>query len=135
MCGPLELMEMAVDTIQKTGFSEDMINKESFYTAAEAKNISAPSTQERQIEILFKGKEYSVQVKSGTSILFAGLQAGIGLSYSCQSGNCTTCAGKCVSGEVEMSTTAGLTRQQLEGRYVLTCVGYPKSDDVVIEFK
>ncbi|MEH6680242.1 MAG: ferredoxin--NADP reductase [Sediminicola sp.] len=135
VCGPLQLMEMAVNTIRKIGFSKDVILKESFYTSEKVKNASTHSTQEHQIKILFKGKEHPVKVKAGTPILFAGLEAGVNLSYSCQSGNCTTCVGRCVSGEVEMSTIEGLTNQQLNDGYILTCVGYPKSDDVVIEFK
>lgn len=134
VCGPLQLMEMAVNTIQRIGFPKDMIVKESFYTGEKVNNISTRSTQEHQIKILFKGKEHPVKVKGGTPILFAGLDEGVDLPYSCQSGNCTTCAGRIVSGEVEMSTAEGLTKQQLNDGYVLTCVGYPKSDDVVIEF-
>lgn len=135
VCGPLALMEMAVNTIKKIGFPSDVILKENFYPSEKVKNNSKRSTREYQIKILYKAKEYPIRVKAGASILSAGLHAGIDLSYSCQSGNCATCAGRCISGEVEMSTTEGLTNQQLDGRYVLTCVGYPKSDDVVIEFK
>lgn len=134
ICGPLQLMEIAVNTIQNTGFPKDVVIKESFYTAENVKNTSAQSARENQIKILFKGKEHSVKVKAGTSILFAGLEAGIDLPYSCQSGNCTSCAGRNVSGQIEMSTTEGLTSKQLNDGYVLTCVGYPKSDDVIIEF-
>ena len=47
--------------------------------------------------------------------------------------NCTTCAGMCVSGKIKMSATEGLTNQQLIDGYVLTCMGYPKYEDVVIE--
>ena len=135
ICGPLQLMEMSVNTIQSIGFPKDVIIKESFYTGEKIKNISTRSTQEHQIKILFKEKEHFVKVKGRTPILLAGLKEGVDLPFSCQSGNCTTCAGRIVSGEVEMSTTIGLTNQQLNDRYVLTCVGYPKSDDVVIEFK
>lgn len=133
VCGPFLLMEMAVDTILEMGVAKEQIIKESFYTE-NVKSISTLSLRDRQIKILFKGEEYLVNVKAGTSILFAGLQAGIDLSFSCQSGNCTTCAGRCISGDVEMSTTAGLTSQQVNARHVLTCVGYPKSDNVVVKF-
>jgi len=134
VCGPLQLMDMAVNTIQKIGFPKDVIVKERFYREKNVRNIAIRSTQEHQIKILYKGENHSLKVKAGTAILFAGLEAGIDLPYSCQSGNCTTCAGRIVSGEVRMSTTEGLTEQQLNNRYVLTCIGYPKSDDVVIEF-
>ncbi|OJW36851.1 MAG: hypothetical protein BGO54_07045 [Sphingobacteriales bacterium 46-32] len=130
LCGPQGLMDMATKTIIETGFSKEVILKESFYTVTKGK----PASEEHQIKILFKGKEHEVNVSSGKSILFAGLESGIDLPYSCQSGNCISCAGKCISGNVEMLTTEGLTEKQIKDGYVLTCVGYPKSDDVVIEF-
>lgn len=131
LCGPQGLMDMATKTIIETGFSKEMILKESFYTVTKGK----PTSEQHQIKILFKGKEHEVNVPSGKSILFAAFESGIDLPYSCQSGNCISCAGKCISGNVEMLTTDGLTEKQIKDGYVLTCVGYPKSDDVVIEFK
>lgn len=134
LCGPQGLMEMATSTIKKIGFSKDVIHKESFYVPEKAENLSAKSSQEHEIKIFFKGKEHLVKIATGKSVLFAGLESGIDLPYSCQSGNCTSCAGKCVSGSITMSATEGLTQEQLNNGYVLTCVGYPQSDDVVIEF-
>lgn len=87
-----------------------------------------------QIKILSKGKEFQLNVPAGKPILFAGLESGIDLPYSCQSGNCISCMGKCLSGKIEMSSTEGLSQEQIKDGYVLTCVGYPKSKGVVIEF-
>lgn len=134
ICGPQELMEMATATIQKFGFPKDVVHKESFYTATKTKNTLTEAQQAHQVKILLKGKEHQVNVPAGKSILFAGLELGIDLPYSCQSGNCISCAGKCLSGRIEMLATDGLTPEQIESGYVLSCVGYPKSDDVVIEF-
>lgn len=134
ICGPQGLMEMTTATIQGIGFSKEVVHKESFYTAAKTTHKPIKTQQEDQVKILFKGKEHQVNVAAGKSILFAGLESGIDLPFSCQSGNCTSCAGKCVSGQVEMSTTEGLTEQQIMDGYVLACVGFPKSDDVVIEY-
>lgn len=134
LCGPQKLMEMVTATILAIGFSKEVIHKESFYTAVNGSCKPTGELQDRRIKIRLKGKEHEVDVPAGTPVLFAGLDAGLNLPYSCQSGNCTSCAGKCLSGEVEMSTTEGLTDQQLREGYVLACVGYPKTDDVVIEF-
>lgn len=134
ICGPQELMEMATGTIQKIGFSKEVVHKESFYTATKITYKPAEAPQEYQIKILLKGKEHEVNIAAGKSILFAGLESGLDMPYSCQSGNCISCAGRCLSGKVEMLVTEGLTEEQIKDGYVLTCVGYPKSDDVVIEF-
>lgn len=131
ICGAKGLMEIATATLQEMGFSKDVIHKENFYTETKAENTSSET---HQIKILLKGKEHEVKVTAGKSILFAGLDFGLDMPFSCQSGNCISCAGKCLSGEVEMSSTDGLTEEQIENGYILTCVGFPKSDDVVIEF-
>jgi ring-1,2-phenylacetyl-CoA epoxidase subunit PaaE len=134
ICGPQQLMEMAKTTIQEMGFPKRLVFSEDFYNPIKTKRTEIEVPQRHQIKIRLKGKEHEVTVPAGKSILFSALDLGIDLSYSCQSGNCVSCAGKCLSGNVEMSTSEGLTKEQKEDGYVLTCVGYPKSDDVVIEF-
>lgn len=134
VCVTQGLMEIATATLQKMGFSKDVIYKESFYTATKTKSTPSETQQTHQIKILLRGKEHEVKVSVGKSILYAGLDLGIDMPYSYQSGYCVSCAGKCLSGKVEMSVTDGLTEQQIKDGYILTCVGYPKSDDVVIEF-
>lgn len=116
------------------GFPKRKIHKESFCTAIKTISNSAKALQEHQITIVSKGKKHKVNVSAGTLILFAGLELGIDIPYSCQSGSCISCVGKCLAGKVEMLTTKGLTEEQVKNGYVLTCVGYPKSDNVEIEF-
>lgn len=134
LCGPQGLMKMANTTLQKAGFSKQVIYKESFCATNETENPSAKSTQDYPIKILLKGKEHQLKAVAGQPILFSGLESGLELPYSCQSGNCTSCTAKCISGTVAMSTKEGLTRVQIENGYVLTCVGYAHSDDVVVEY-
>lgn len=130
VCGPHKLMEMVKATIMGLGYERSVVHSESFYAHRKTK----PSQQTHPVEIRFKGEAHAVNVPTGTSILFAGLEAGLDLPYSCQSGNCVSCTGKCLSGSIVMDTTDGLTAEEIENGYVLTCIGYPQSDDVVIEF-
>jgi ring-1,2-phenylacetyl-CoA epoxidase subunit PaaE len=67
------------------------------------------------------------------TILDTALDQGIDLPYSCQSGLCTACRGKAVSGMVKLDEEEGLSQTEREQGYVLTCVGHPLTDDVIIE--
>lgn len=134
ICGAKGLMEIATATLQEMDFPNNVIHKENFYTETKTENTPSEAQQAHQIKILLRGKEHEVNVSAGKSILFAGLDFGLDMPFSCQSGNCISCAGKCLSGKVEMTATDGLTEEQIKNGYILTCVGFPKSDDVVIEF-
>src|SRR5690606_7481774 len=72
------------------------IHKESFYTGSKTVNTLAKSKESHQVKILLKEKEHEVNIAAGTPILFAGLELGLDLPYSCQSGSCVSCAAKCI---------------------------------------
>jgi ring-1,2-phenylacetyl-CoA epoxidase subunit PaaE len=74
-----------------------------------------------------------VMVPPNKAILETALDQGIDLPYSCQSGLCTACRGKALSGQVKLDEEEGLSQSERAEGYVLTCVGHPLSDDVVIE--
>ncbi|MBC7451330.1 MAG: 2Fe-2S iron-sulfur cluster binding domain-containing protein, partial [Cytophagales bacterium] len=61
------------------------------------------------------------------------LDEDIDLPYSCMSGLCTACMGKCLSGKVEMGDQDGLSEKEVKNGYVLTCVGRPAAAGTVIE--
>ncbi len=87
----------------------------------------------RMVKVIYDGEEHEFEVKPDRSILETALKLGIDLPHSCQSGMCTSCIGKCVSGKVHLDETDALTAKEIEQGYVLTCVGHPLTDDVVIE--
>ncbi len=87
----------------------------------------------RTVKVIYDGEEHEFEVKPEKSILETALRLGIDLPHSCQSGMCTACMGKCTSGKVYLSETDALTPKELEQGYVLTCVGHPLTDDVIIQ--
>ncbi|NMM49380.1 ferredoxin--NADP reductase [Marinigracilibium pacificum] len=134
MCGPAPYMKVVEEALIKKGIPSEKIRKESF-TPAEKKNESSTTSVEREIKVILEGEEYELTVKPGQSILEAGLIKDLDMPFSCQSGMCTACRAKCLSGEVSMEESDALTQEEIDEGYVLTCVGHPQSDDVKLDFE
>jgi len=145
MCGPEGLMLEARAALDLLQVPEARIRRESFVAAADAAEAPASGHGEvsdnpadevkaaRTVTIQYEGAEYKIEVPAGQTILEVALDQDIDLPYSCQAGLCTACRGKCLSGKVHLDEREGLSDSELKQGYVLTCVGHPMTDDVVIE--
>ena len=96
-------------------------------------SVSDDIKSSRTVTIQYEGSEYLIEVPIGKTILETALDQDIDLPYSCQAGLCTACRGKCLSGKVHLDEREGLSDSELKQGYILTCVGHPMTDDVVIE--
>ena len=83
------------------------------------------------VVINHEGKDYTVEVQDGETILEAGLEAGIDLRHDCKMGVCMMCPAKRVSGEVEQPN-AMLSDDVVDQGFVLLCCSEPVNDDVKI---
>ena len=136
ICGPEGMMHEALDALKILGVPGDKIHKESFASSAPQESghiVTSNSIADTEVMVIYQGTEYKFKVPASQSILQAALDQDIDLPYSCQSGLCTACMGKCVSGKVKLDETDALSDKELEKGYVLTCVGHPVTNDVVIE--
>lgn len=140
MCGPEGMMKNVDSLLALRNIPQDRIFKESFVQGILAKDqkkeeVKADSQvlKERLVTIRYDGQEYKVLVPPDKGILETALDQGIDLPYSCQSGLCTACRGKALSGKVMLDEEEGLSQSERAEGYVLTCVGHPLTDDVVIE--
>lgn len=131
LCGPNGLMEVAEATL-KVNFANWTVHQEKFFSAKENVYEKQATEGKHKVTIKVNGETHEMEVGAVKSILFEGLDKGVDMPFSCQSGLCTACMGKCTSGKVEMTENSGLTDEEVEEGYVLTCTGHPKSD-VVIE--
>jgi ring-1,2-phenylacetyl-CoA epoxidase subunit PaaE len=141
MCGPEGMMKNVESLLALRSIPTSQIFKESFVQGTidkEAKKemvaeASSSGEKAREVTIRYDGQEYKVVVEPQNTILQTALDQGIDLPYSCQSGLCTACRGKALSGKVKLDEEEGLSQSERAEGYVLTCVGHPLTDDVVIE--
>ncbi len=138
-CGPHGMMETVESTLDLLKVDKINRHKESFYSSepisskavepAATENESSKST----VTIIVDNEEHEVIVRNNEFILETALDADVNMPFSCQSGICTSCRGKLLSGQVKMEDPEGLSEEELEDGYILTCVSHPVSKDIKIE--
>ena len=139
MCGPEGMMKNVESLLALQQIPKDRIFKESFVAGVLDKEkkieptTSSTEKKSREVTIRYDGNEYKITVAPDRTILETALDQGIDLPYSCQSGLCTACRGKALSGQVKLDEEEGLSQSERAEGFVLTCVGHPLTDDVVIE--
>lgn len=139
MCGPEGMMKNVEAILHEHKIPKEKIFKESFVQGTidkdkkEEPGARTADNKAHEVTIRYDGQEYKVMVPPNQTILETALDAGIDLPYSCQSGLCTACRGKALSGKVKLDEEEGLSQSEKNEGYVLTCVGHPLTDDVVIE--
>lgn len=137
MCGPEGMMKNVESLLGDRKIPASKIFKESFVQGTIGKDHKEETTGKtlvaREVTIRYDGEEYKIMVEPQNTILQTALDQGIDLPYSCQSGLCTACRGKALSGKVKLDEEEGLSKSERAEGYVLTCVGHPLTDDVVIE--
>jgi ring-1,2-phenylacetyl-CoA epoxidase subunit PaaE len=140
MCGPEGMMKNVESLLSQRNIPQAKIFKESFVQGTIAKDqkkeeraAESGELKTREVTIRYDGQEYKVMVPPNKAILETALDQGIDLPYSCQSGLCTACRGKALSGKVKLDEEEGLSQSERAEGYVLTCVGHPLTDDVIIE--
>lgn len=129
LCGPKNLMLKASMMLHYMQFPEERIHQEVF-TITEPFRPPSEKYADSVAKIRYQGRQSDVPVKGGQTILEAAEAVGLELPYSCRSGICTTCAGQCTAGEVEMYTQGGQITTKSSAGVVFTCVGYPITEEV-----
>jgi ring-1,2-phenylacetyl-CoA epoxidase subunit PaaE len=73
------------------------------------------------------GKDHTVPIADGETLLQAALAAGIDAPHSCTEGRCGTCKSWLRTGEVTMASTRALSPRSKERGHVLACQSIPSS--------
>lgn len=129
VCGPIGLKNIIKESLLSLTGNLDNFFSEDFEIVKNPKDFKDINNQE--IVLSFQGVENKILINKGKSILEEALEIGLELPYSCQTGNCSTCKGKLLAGELRM---IGLSkkRDDLGKEDYLLCCSYPLTDNVSI---
>lgn len=153
ICGPRAMMQEAVAALDTHSVHPGYVSQEHFTAElptdeeldalaaqeAESLQVSDGETEyeivEQEVSIKLEGKTHKITVSPKDTLLTAALAQNLDAPYTCKAGICTTCIAKIHSGLVSMETTDGLTDEEMEEGYILTCQAHPLDDEVEIEFE
>lgn len=144
-CGPTPYMRAVKAMLENVGFDMSRYHEESFgetpeviseqvaQEAEEAAELaeSIPCSDLLTVEFANTGK--SVKIAPGETVHAAAAKLGLHIPKACGMGICGTCKVKCLGGETEMNHNGGITDEDVEEGYILSCCSIPKGD-VIVEY-
>lgn len=139
-CGPTPYMNAVKKILQALNFPMENYFEESFGAPPEEAKEEALESAEHALlqpddtnlfEVLFEDADRSAKITAEDTLLSAASKAGLHIPKACGMGICGTCKVKLVSGEVEMSHNGGITEDDENDGYILSCCSTPKSHVVI----
>ena len=136
ICGPEGMIAAVKDGLEKSEVPASHINIEYFASPKTDKKAveTVASGEVNEIIAELDGERHSITLEPGETILDGANRIGIDPPFSCQSGVCTTCKCKVMSGEVEMENNFGLGEDEAEEGFILSCISKPTSAGVVVSW-
>jgi ferredoxin-NADP reductase/DMSO/TMAO reductase YedYZ heme-binding membrane subunit len=135
LCGPLELMTLATEVLVAHGTDPEHVHVELFF--GYSNGTATPTrdyTMEARLTFRLGGREESIRLAPGDSLLEGALKVRSDAPYACMGGACGTCMAKLVEGSVEMDQDFALGKEDLDRGYILTCRSYPTSAQVAVDY-
>ncbi|MCL9783385.1 hybrid-cluster NAD(P)-dependent oxidoreductase [Vibrio sp. S4M6] len=142
-CGPTPYMSAVRRLLKQSGFDMDRYHQESFgptpqevedqvvqdaEVAAEEADAILPS---ELIEVCFTHSDKSVQIAPGETVHAAAAKVGLTIPKACGMGICGTCKVKKTHGSVEMQHNGGITDEDVDDGYILSCCSIPTGNVIV----
>ncbi|EPL1070452.1 FAD-binding oxidoreductase [Pluralibacter gergoviae] len=144
-CGPTPYMKAVKNMLREAGFDLKHYHEESFGETPEVVKEQVVQEAEQAaemieaiqpadlLEVCFANAGKSVQIAPGETIHAAAAKLGLHIPKACGMGICGTCKVKRVAGDIEMNHNGGITDEDIEEGYILSCCSVPKGN-VTVEF-
>ncbi len=134
LCGPIELVTDTREALIDHGVDTENIHLELFFGYDNGAGASTRDHIGSTVTFTLSGREQTVELTPGASILDAALGVRPEAPYACMGGACGTCRAKLVDGTVEMDHNFALSKAEIEDGFVLTCQSHPTSPTVTVNY-
>ncbi len=134
LCGPLELVTLVRDTLIEHGVEQEKVHLELFFGYADGAPSARADTRPATLTFTLSGRQESVEVSPGDSLLEGALQARPDAPYACMGGACGTCKARLLEGTAEMDHNFALGPDDLDAGYILTCQARATSPTVAVDY-
>jgi ring-1,2-phenylacetyl-CoA epoxidase subunit PaaE len=139
LCGPPDLVASAAQALVDAGTPGHRIRQELFGAPIHERERAHATTADVRIiratgTARLHGRTSIITIHDDETVLEATLRTRRDAPYSCRAGVCSTCQAKLVSGEVEMDASYGLSAQELQNGFILTCQARPMSPDFAVDY-
>lgn len=137
ICGPGQMIDNVEQALLGLGMKKANIHSERFLSAnaAQKKTTSDAPIEGGKVIAKVSGKEVTVDLKPGQTILDGLLEAGAAPPYSCLAGACSTCMAKVSKGGVKMEVCFAIDDDEIAEGYILACQAHPTTPEVYLEFE
>lgn len=125
ICGPGRMIDTFTQAADSLNIHPERIRFERF-TSEIAENA-------RPITVGLNRSGIELKVAANQSILHAMIEAGVDAHYSCDAGNCRTCAVKVLAGEPEHRDSALSDSERSDQRLMCPCVSRAQGDSLVLD--
>ncbi len=142
VCGPGPFMTVVHDALAELGVPRALVHTEVFNSLAGdpfADSAPAELTAEQAadaatVEVELDGEVHTMDWPRSQTLVDIMLAKGIDVPYSCQEGECGSCACTVLDGQVEMDSCDILDPEDIDNGYILGCQAHPVTDHVKIQF-
>ncbi|WP_068268851.1 ferredoxin--NADP reductase [Aldersonia kunmingensis] len=142
MCGPGAFMDTVHQALASAGVPRDRVHAEVFnslsgdpFAEAQLVELTAEDAADAaMVEVQLDGETHNLTWPRKQTLVDVMLGKGIDVPFSCQEGECGSCAATVVEGAVEMTTCAILEPEDIEAGYILACQARPATDALKIAF-
>lgn len=129
MCGPEGFMSAVKDILSEVEFDLAQLHTESF-TGIRTPSVT-PAANGEETAVAFAKSGKVVKARAGATLLEVAEENGVDIDYGCRSGSCGDCKVRVIDGDVAQDVDDGLTNEELNKRYVLSCVARAKGKCVI----
>ncbi len=141
ICGPGAMMDTAERALVEAGVDPDRVLVERFSTGPQDEHTQAAQrdatrkAQGLRVGVTLEGRRRQIPFDTEQgNILDSARAAGMPAPYACKAGVCATCRAKLVSGKVSMAANYGLSKEEVDAGYILTCQAIPETADVMVDY-